>query len=65
MFTKEDKPLTIPELLVSYDKKLLKEYHLWYNEMMCAYNLALGPNGKLNFDPDNKYVIAMAKRAIK
>lgn len=65
MFTKEDKPLTIPELLVSYDKKLLKEYHLWYNEMMCMYNLALGPNGKLNFDPDNKYVIAMAKRAIK
>ena len=65
MFTKEDKPLTIPELLVSYDKKLLKEYHLWYNEMMCAYNLALGPNGKLNFDPDNKYIIAMAKRAIK
>lgn len=65
MFTKEDKPLTIPELLISYDKKLLKEYHLWYNEMMCAYNLALGPNGKLNFDPDNEYVVAMAKKAIK
>ena len=65
MFTKENNPLTIPELLVSYDKKLLKEYHLWYNEMMVVYSIALGSNGKLNFDPDNKYVMAMTKRAIK
>ena len=65
MFTKEDKPLTIPELLVSYDKKLLKEYHLWYNEMMNLYNVSLGPKGNLTFDPDNEYVVAMAKKAIK
>lgn len=65
MFTKEDKPLTIPELLVSYDKKLLKEYHLWFNEMMNLYNISLGPKGNLTFDPDNEFVVVMVKKAIK
>lgn len=65
MFTEKVKPLTIPELLVSYDKKLLKEYRLWFNEMMNIYNVSLGPKGNLTFDPDNEYVVAMVKKAIK
>ena len=62
MCTKETEKLTIAKLLVSYDKKLLKEYHTWYKEMMAVHNLTYE---MLKFNPDNKHVMAMAKRAIK